>query len=94
MAAQNLQRITDTSRFALIGLMLLASLYTLYFARPILLPLVLTLLLSGILAPAARQLQRWASACLWRAAAGLAACPPALSPCHDTALRISLGQEN
>ncbi len=45
-------------RFALIGLFVLAGLYTLYFARPILLPVVLALLLCWILAPAVRHLQR------------------------------------
>ncbi len=51
-------QIPRTPRFVLLGLFVLACLYTLYFARPILLPVVMALLLSWILAPAVRHLQR------------------------------------
>lgn len=44
--------------FVLIGLFVLAALYTLYFARAVLIPVVLALLLSWILAPAVQGLKR------------------------------------
>ncbi len=43
---------------AVTGLLVLALFYTLYFARPVLLPLVLALLLNFLLAPAVRGLKR------------------------------------
>lgn len=46
-----------TPGFALTGLFVLASLYTLYFARAILLPVVLALLLSWRLASVVRALK-------------------------------------
>jgi predicted PurR-regulated permease PerM len=46
-----------TPGFALTGLFVLASLYTLYFARAILLPVVLALLLSWSLAPIVHALK-------------------------------------
>lgn len=46
-----------TPGFALSGLFVLASLYTLYFARAILLPVVLALLLSWSLAPIVHALK-------------------------------------
>jgi predicted PurR-regulated permease PerM len=42
----------------LIGLFVLASLYTLYFARAVLIPVVLAVILSWILSPAVRSLKR------------------------------------
>jgi predicted PurR-regulated permease PerM len=45
-------------RFALMGLFVLAGLYTLYFARAVLIPVVLAVLLSWILSPAVRGLKR------------------------------------
>lgn len=47
-----------SSSVFLIGLLLLAVLYTLYFARAVLLPLVLAILLALILMPAVRALKR------------------------------------
>jgi predicted PurR-regulated permease PerM len=44
--------------FALTVLMLLAALYSLYFAKPVILPIVLALLLSLLLSPAVRLLHR------------------------------------
>ncbi len=46
------------SSFLLAGLLILAVLYTLYFARAVLLPIVLASLLALILLPAVRALQR------------------------------------
>lgn len=45
-------------RFVLMGLFVLAGLYTLYFARAVLIPVVLAALLSLILSPAVRGLKR------------------------------------
>lgn len=45
-------------RFVLTGLLVLAGLYTLYFARGVLIPVVLAVLLSWILSPAVRGLKR------------------------------------
>lgn len=45
-------------RFVLIGLFVLASLYTLYFARAVLIPVALAVILSWILSPAVRGLKR------------------------------------
>ena len=44
--------------FVLIGLFVLASLYTLYFAHAVLIPVVLAVMLSWILSPAVRSLKR------------------------------------
>lgn len=44
--------------FVLIGLFVLASLYTLYFARAVLIPVVLAVMLSWILSPVVRNLKR------------------------------------
>ena len=44
---------------AVVGLFALAIIYTLYFARILLLPIVLALLLGFILRPIVRALQRW-----------------------------------
>jgi len=44
---------------AVVGLFALAIVYTLYFARILLLPIVLTLLISFVLRPIVRTLQRW-----------------------------------
>ena len=41
------------------GLFVLACLYTVYFARPVLLPLTLGLILDFLLRPAVRALRRW-----------------------------------
>ncbi len=43
---------------ALTVLMLLAVLYTLYFARPVILPIVLAFILSFLLVPTVRMLQQ------------------------------------
>ena len=43
----------------LTGLFVLACLYTIYFARPVLLPLTLGLILGFLLRPAVRALKRW-----------------------------------
>lgn len=53
-----LERRPDARRFALLSLLLLASLYTLYFARPVLLPIVLAILLSFVLDPIVGLLER------------------------------------
>lgn len=45
-------------RFVLIGLFVLASLYTLYFARAVLIPVALAVILSWIFSPAVRGLKR------------------------------------
>lgn len=45
-------------RFALTGLFVLAALYTLYFARAVLIPVALAIFLSWILSPAVRGLNR------------------------------------
>jgi predicted PurR-regulated permease PerM len=45
-------------RFVLIGLFVLAGLYTLYFARAVLIPVALAVILSWILSPAVRSLKR------------------------------------
>lgn len=45
-------------RFVLMGLFVLAGLYTLYFARAILIPVALAVILSWILSPAVRGLKR------------------------------------
>ena len=57
-----------TPGFALTGLFVLASLYTLYFARAILLPLVLALLLSWSLAPLVHALKTLRLPAPWGAA--------------------------
>lgn len=46
-----LERNPDTRTLALLGLLTLAALYTLYFARPVLLPVALAILLGFILDP-------------------------------------------
>lgn len=46
-------------RFVLTGLFVLAALYTLYFARGVLVPVTLAVLLSLILSPAVLGLKRW-----------------------------------
>ena len=48
----------NPSSFLLAGLLVLAVLYTLYFARAVLLPIVLASLLALILMPAVRALKR------------------------------------
>src|SRR5438132_192064 len=48
----------DVRSFALTGLFVLAVFYTMYFMRTVLLPLVLALLLSYLLAPLVRGLAR------------------------------------
>jgi predicted PurR-regulated permease PerM len=55
------------ARFALPGLFLLAFMYTLYFARPIVLPVVSALVLSLLLAPAVGYLQRLRLPPVWGA---------------------------
>jgi predicted PurR-regulated permease PerM len=45
-------------RFVLMGLFVLAGLYTLYFARAVLIPVALAVILSWILSPAVRGLKR------------------------------------
>ncbi len=50
--------INPRSDIALIGLVILATLYTLYFARALLLPVVLAVLFSILLAPSVRALRR------------------------------------
>lgn len=54
-----LQTPFDIRSFSLTGLFVLAVLYTMYFTRAILLPLVLALLVSQLLAPVVRVLARW-----------------------------------
>ena len=49
----------DVRSVALTGLFVLAVFYTMYFTRAILLPLVLALLVSQLLAPVVRVLARW-----------------------------------
>jgi len=51
-------RLSGTPAFAVKGLFVLALLYTFYFARSLLLPVVLAVLLSLILYPAVRALKR------------------------------------
>jgi predicted PurR-regulated permease PerM len=63
--SESLQRVP---RFALIGLLVLAGLYTLYFARAVLIPVVLAVLLSWILSPAVRGLKRLRVPAPWGAA--------------------------
>ena len=46
------------SEVALVGLVILATLYTLYFARALMLPVVLAVLFSILLAPSVRALRR------------------------------------
>ncbi|MGI9088227.1 MAG: AI-2E family transporter [Chthoniobacterales bacterium] len=53
-----LRRPFDVRSFALTGLFVLALFYTLYFARAVLLPVVLALLLSFLLAPLVRSLSK------------------------------------
>jgi len=53
-----LQRPFDIRSIALTGLFILATFYTIYFMRAILLPLVLALLLSYLLRPIVRSLAR------------------------------------
>src|SRR5688572_30841280 len=53
-----LRRPFDVKSFALTGLFILAVFYTMYFMRSMLLPLVLALLLSYLLAPLVRGLGR------------------------------------
>jgi predicted PurR-regulated permease PerM len=53
--SEHVQRIP---RFALTGLFVLAGLYTLYFARAVLIPVAMAVLLSWILSPAVRALKR------------------------------------
>ncbi len=53
-----LQRPFDIRSFALTGLFILAVFYTIYFARAILLPVVLALLLSFLFAPLVRALAK------------------------------------
>ena len=57
---ERLRKITEEqpSSFLLAGLLVLAVLYTLYFARAVLLPIVLASLLALILMPAVRALKR------------------------------------
>src|SRR3954467_1358782 len=52
------RRPADVKSMALTGLFILASFYTLYFMRAMLLPLVLALLLSYLLVPLVRGLAR------------------------------------
>jgi predicted PurR-regulated permease PerM len=56
--AQVRATLSGTPGFAIKGLFLLALFYTLYFARSLLLPIVLAILLSLILYPAVRLLKR------------------------------------
>jgi predicted PurR-regulated permease PerM len=58
LSSKSNEQIRRAPRLALTGLFVLASLYTLYFARAVLLPVVLALLLSWVLSPAVRGLQR------------------------------------
>jgi predicted PurR-regulated permease PerM len=51
-------KLSGTPGIAVKGLFLLALLYTFYFARPLLLPIVVALLLSLILSPTVRWLKR------------------------------------
>ena len=53
-----LQRPFDIRSFALSGIFVLALFYTMYFTRAVLLPVVLALLLSFLLAPFVRALKR------------------------------------
>jgi predicted PurR-regulated permease PerM len=62
------EQMRPASRFALIGLFVLASLYTLYFARALLLPVVLALLLSWSLAPIVLALKKLRLPAPWGAA--------------------------
>lgn len=62
------EQMRPASRFALIGLFVLASLYTLYFARALLLPVVLALLLSWGLAPIVHALKKFHLTAPWGAA--------------------------
>ena len=55
---QLLQRPYDIRSFALSGLFILAVFYTIYFARAVLLPVVLALLLSFLLAPIVRVMAK------------------------------------
>jgi predicted PurR-regulated permease PerM len=55
---QLLHRPFDIRSFALTGLFILALFYTIYFARAVLLPVVLALLLSFLLAPIVRALAK------------------------------------
>src|SRR6185436_16738354 len=60
-SAPGLRRLSGERRapsILLAGLLVLAVLYTLYFARAVLLPIILALLLALILTPAVRLLQR------------------------------------
>jgi predicted PurR-regulated permease PerM len=50
--------INPRSDVALVGLVILATLYTLYFARALMLPVVLAVLFSILLAPSVRALRR------------------------------------
>src|SRR5947208_7625992 len=56
--AHRLRRPADIKSVALTGLFILAVFYTMYFMRAMLLPLVLALLLSYLLAPVVRLLGR------------------------------------
>src|SRR4030081_582189 len=56
--ADRLRRPSDIKSVALTGLFVLAVFYTMYFMRAILLPLVLALLLSYMLAPLVRVLTK------------------------------------
>lgn len=49
----------DIRSFSLTGLFVLATLYTMYFSRGILLPIVLAVLMGQLLAPFVRALARW-----------------------------------
>jgi predicted PurR-regulated permease PerM len=49
----------DVRSFALTGLFVLAVLYTMYFVRSILLPIVLAMLLSQLLSPIVHALAKW-----------------------------------
>jgi hypothetical protein len=50
---------TDVRSVALTGLFLLALLYSLYFARPVMLPITLALLCNFLLRPIVQKLERW-----------------------------------
>src|SRR2546421_2253123 len=56
--AQRLRRPADIKSVALTGLFILAVFYTMYFMRAMLLPLVLALLLSYLLVPLVRALDK------------------------------------
>ena len=83
-----LDRPFDIRSLALTGLFILALFYTLYFARSVLLPVVLALLLSFLLAPIVRALTKFRIR--HRSA------PPSffwgLSPSSDTAFHFSRAQ--